>query len=122
MPNFATKEDKAMKKIEEQDIKKPVLRDIKEGGLSIDYADGDVFILDNVKDLTKSETVLLPANRILLCMKGRMQMDINGKTVSAKKFDILMWPPKVILSNQLFSTDFECKIIGLTDKIVQSFL
>lgn len=111
-----------MKRITKQGIWKPAIGDVSDGQFNVDYADGDVFIVDNLKDLSKSETVQLPTNIIILCTQGRMQMDVNGKTLSVKKFDIIMCPPNVIVSNQLFSTDFECKIIGLTDKIVQSFL
>lgn len=49
-------------------------------------------------------------------------MDVNGKPVIVQKDEVLMCPPNVILSDSLFSSDFECKIMGVTDRILQSFL
>ena len=87
-----------------------------------DYKDDDVFILDRVKDLSTSQTLQIPLNLIILCIKGKMQMDVNGKSVLLSKDEVLMCPPNVIVSDQLFSMDFECKILGITDSILQSFL
>ena len=88
----------------------------------ISYNDGDIFFLDEVKDISSSETTCLSANILMLCTKGQMQININGRTVQIRKGDILLCPPNVILSDYLFSTDYECKICLLTERIMEDFL
>lgn len=104
-------------------IKEPILADMKHGKYSIDYTDGEIYILDNVKDLTtKTQNIKLPVHMIILSSQGQMQMQINSRTVMLHSNEILMCPANAILSEMMFSSDFECKICALTDKVLQDSL
>ncbi|MBQ7422498.1 MAG: AraC family transcriptional regulator [Prevotella sp.] len=106
--------------------KEPLLTEVDIDNFSenpiVDYADGDIAIIDNVKDLHEISPYYARLNFIILCQKGRIRFDINGKTLMLRQGEILLSAPNVILDNYLFSPDFECKILCLSDKIVQKLL
>ena len=89
---------------------------------NLDYSDGDIFIIDNMKHLNGTEAVRVDLCIILLCVHGHMQTCINGRNCDVRQGNILMVPPNVILSDQMFSYDFECKMLCLTDAIMQNIL
>jgi AraC family transcriptional activator of pobA len=91
-------------------------------GQYIDYTDGDVAIIDNVRELTQISPMYSYMNFIILCTKGRIQFDLNGTPVTLEENEILLSAPSVVLSNYLLSIDFECKILCMTDKVVQTLL
>lgn len=61
-------------------------------------------------------------NFIAICMAGRVQADMNGRTITIGENQLLICPPNVTFTDFLFSHDFEFKAIFLTNRILQSFL
>lgn len=88
----------------------------------IDYYDGDIAIIDNIRDLTDVAPIYAKMNFITLCTKGRIQFDINDSPLMLNEQQILLSAPYVILDNYLFSPDFECKILCLSDDIIYAML
>ena len=88
----------------------------------IDYSDDDIIVMDNIKQVATPDPIRLQMNTIAACMNGREQVDVNGKTVQIAKNELLLTPPNVVFDNYLFYSDFECKIICMTNKIMQGFL
>lgn len=90
--------------------------------ISIDYSDDDIMIVDNVKQIVDIMPIRMSMNCIILCVNGQLQVDINGKTSRIQKNQLLLCPPNTFMENFLFSVDFECKALCLTNRILQTFL
>ena len=88
----------------------------------VDYADEDVAIFDHVKDFASVYTDNPMTNVIVLCCSGRISLKINKKPIEAKADDVLFCSPNMVLSDIDCSKDFECKILCLSDHIVQGLL
>ena len=80
-----------------------------------DYIDGDLILIDNIKWLPKeSESCQMDMIIILMCIEGKLQIDINGKTHHMYAGEILVCPPHMFLNNYMISPDFDAKIFGLS--------
>ena len=79
----------------------------------VGYTDGDVMIIDNVRHLEEQYQRLPSQNLIILCCKGRMQLDMNGRTLRFGENEVLFSSPGAMLSGFMFSADFDCKILCL---------
>jgi len=90
--------------------------------LIVDYADGDVAIFDRVNDLSSVYPFKPMTNVIALVSQGELKMMANNHEVLAKTDDVLFCPPKTALSDFECSADFECKILFLSDHIIQGLL
>ena len=88
----------------------------------VDYTDGDVMIIDNVRHLEEQYKRLPSQNLIILCCKGRMQLDVNGRTLRFGENEVLFSSPGAMLSGFMFSADFDCKILCLSNRIIQELL
>ena len=90
--------------------------------LMVDYSDGDIVIFDNVRDLSEIKPIKPMTNLIGLCVKGSIVMTVNGKDSKIKEDDILFCPPNVKIDHCIFSEDFECKLLCLSNHVVQGLL
>ena len=88
----------------------------------VDYTDGDVMIIDNVRHLEEQYQRLPSQNLIILCCKGRMQLDVNGRTLRFGENEVLFSSPGAMLSGFMLSVDFDCKILCLSNRIIQELL
>ncbi len=88
----------------------------------IKYSDGDFAILDNIRFLPDIKALKIGFHIIIVCMEGRLQVDVNGDTVTASANEVLFFPSNVILDNYMISPVFECKILCMTDNVVQKLL
>lgn len=86
------------------------------------YYDGDIAIMDNIKDLPGISPFYAKMNFIIICMKGRMNFNANDQPMSIHEGDLLVSASYVILDNYMFSSDFECKVLCLSDDIIQELL
>lgn len=98
------------------------LDDLKNKDHIVDYYDGNIAIIDNISDLTNVAPLYAKINFIVICTKGRIQFDINDTPLILKEAQILLSAPYVILDNYLFSSDFECKILCLSDDVIHAML
>lgn len=104
------------------ELKELSLEDINTSNPLVEYFDGDVAIIDNIKDLTNIAPFYAKMNFIIMCTKGRIQFNINDTRLLLEAKQILLSAPYVILDNYLFSPDFECKILCLSDDIIHAML
>ena len=93
------------------------LKDVREV-----YADGDIVIMDNVRELTQISQLKTQMNFIILCSEGRILLDINGNRRELEKNDVLFSCPDVVLDHFMISPDFECKILCLSERIIHELL
>ena len=103
-------------------LKELELDDLKNKDHIVDYYDGNIAIIDNISDLTNVAPLYAKMNFIVICTKGRIQFDINDTPLILKEAQILLSAPYVILDNYLFSSDFECKILCLSDDVIHAML
>lgn len=98
------------------------IQGIQEVTPNVDYADGDVFIFDNIREISLAQNMKVPVHVILLCKKGKMQMLINERESSMTENEILICPANSYLSECMYSSDYEGKACAFTDKILQDCL
>ena len=86
------------------------------------YSDGDIAIFDYVSDLMQLQPLNPLTNLIVLGCSGTMRLSISGKQVEVRPGSILLCPLNVKLDQVDCSDDFECKVLCLSDHIVQRLL
>ena len=89
--------------------------------IELDYADGDIAIIDDLKDLPDIDAIKLDMIIVLLCVSGKLQLDINSVQYSVYEKDIIIAKPNVIINNCMISPDFSGKIVCVSNKIINSF-
>lgn len=89
---------------------------------TLKYISKDLVIMDKVHLAPKTKSAKSQHNIIVVCIEGRIMVDINGETVMMNKRDVVMVPPGAIIDNYLISPDFECKMFCLSNSILQSIL
>lgn len=104
------------------ELKELDLDDLGNKSQMVGYYDGDLAIIDNISNLTHVAPFYAKMNIIVLCTKGRIQFNINDTPLMLKEHQVLLTAPYVILDNYLFSPDFECKILCLSDDIIHAML
>lgn len=90
--------------------------------LSADYSDGDIIIIDDIKQLPGGDQLQIDMVVLLICVGGRGQFDINGKPHTVNRQEMVVCPPNVLIDNYLISPDFRSKIIGLSYSALQRML
>lgn len=89
----------------------------------ITLLDSDIFFFDNLASLPpRTDSVRTGFNVFTMCGEGKLQLDINGKTVQLHDHEILVCRSNVTLSNFMMSPHFEGAVFGMTDKMIQSLL
>lgn len=90
--------------------------------VEVDYSDDDIIIVDNIRDIVAAEPMRINMNGIFVCFNGTIQVDVNGQQHTYHKNQLVMFPPNTTLENHLFSVDFECKAIMMSNRIIQRFI
>jgi AraC family transcriptional activator of pobA len=54
------------------------MQNVNTGNVHIDYSDDDIAVVDNVRELPNANSMQLDMIMVLVCSKGRLQLDING--------------------------------------------
>lgn len=90
--------------------------------LPIDYYDGDIVILDHVKALNDFSSLRLKNHAIIVCSKGWMKIQTADKTVEIHADDVLLSPQNLSVDHCEFSSDFECKVLSLSEQIIHGML
>ena len=88
----------------------------------VKYYDGDVAIIDDIRNLKDLAPLYAKMNFITFCTAGRIQFNINDRQIQLAEGEVLFSAPYVILDNYLISPDFECKILCLSDDIIHAML
>ena len=90
--------------------------------LVVDYSDGDVSIYDNVKNLKEISPLKPLVNLVVMCTSGSMKMVIGGRTSVVKTNDVMFCPSSVCIDDYNLTSDFECKMLCMSDRIIQTLL
>lgn len=98
------------------------LKYIEIGNYLVDFNEGDIMLLDNVKDLLPFFP-LKPATCVLVvCNKGWQKILSDGREITFGEGNILLCPAKVHTTVFHHSDDFECRVLGITEDIMQQLL
>ena len=89
---------------------------------TVKYSDGEIAILDKVKDPHMLRPAKPLTNVIALVCSGSMSIDINGKQQEVSVGNILLLPPTMKTSNSHCTDDFECKALCLSDHVIQQLI
>lgn len=111
-----------MKENAQPELKELNIEDLNDQNPLVKYYDGDIAIIDDIGDLSNAASYYAKLNLVVICTKGRIQFNINDTPLLLEEHQILLSAPYVILDNYLFSPDFECKIICLSDDIIHAML
>lgn len=58
----------------------------------VDYPDGEVAILDNVKGLQNIDSMKLDLDAVILCTKGRIQLEMGVHPLLLHENDVIVCP------------------------------
>ncbi|MBP5315589.1 MAG: AraC family transcriptional regulator [Muribaculaceae bacterium] len=110
--------------MEEYDKNLYKVADVGDVDIDIDllYSDSDVVLIDNVKVLSEPDKAMLNMNAIAVCIKGKIQLDFNGKHLTFSEGQILICPPNSSLSDFMISPDFEFRIVFVSRRMLQTIL
>lgn len=90
------------------------------------YEDGDIGIYDHDSKTQEPllETGPQKTDRIILmvCVEGRLQVEVNERKLLISSQDILQCFPGVIVSNLMISPDFKGGIICLSQKAIMEYI
>lgn len=90
--------------------------------LIVDYSEGDVVTYDRVKDMIRLYPLKPMSNMIAFCNSGHTRIRTNGHNFDIKAGDVLICPPNVKIDDTSYSDDFECRVLCLSDHIIQGLL
>lgn len=84
------------------------------------YEDGDIVILNNVKDISQADIVNVQVNIYMLvcCIEGSVTTDIGSKHYVANKNDVLLCTPNIIISDMHFSSDYLGVVLCVSTRLV----
>ena len=90
--------------------------------LIVDFTDDDVSTHDKVKDIARLYPLRPMSNLIALCVRGRLSVHTAGRRYEISEGDVLICPPNVIFDSTVFTDDFECRVMCISDHIIQGVL
>lgn len=87
-----------------------------------DYEDGDILLLDDIKEVPSMGTLQVDIVLAIICTEGKLQVEINDRPVLMQKGDMLLCPPKTFVNDYMLSPNFSAHIIGISYRAAQHML
>lgn len=104
------------------DKEKKLINNHEEAVKHADYSDDQILIFDNLKAIAAPSPVRLMMNCLLICVKGKLSFNVNGKPTVLQQNEIFLCPPETSLTDYMFSPDVELKLVCMTNAMMLSFL
>lgn len=95
---------------------------VEASDVNIAYSDEDILVIDSAKEMEEMLPIRLGMNVICLCLRGRVQIDVNGEGMMLNERGLLMLPSNTIIEHPMTSPDYDCRFLCLTNRIVNDFL
>ena len=89
---------------------------------SVDYADNDVVIINDLHNFSKLKIVKVDFLLIIVVKNGRVAMSTNKVEATASSNDIIICQPNTIMNECLFSIDFTAKAVCLSAQTARKLL
>ncbi len=84
-----------------------------------DYSDGDMVVIEHVKESTVGVPIRLNMILFLFCKKGTLEGYTNGNLATMKQGDAAIFLPNSFMESSQISADFEGTIIGLSHNLMK---
>lgn len=97
-------------------------RYVEFSNIVVDYTDGDVAIYVHVKDLKSLYPLKPNSTLIAMCISGSTNLQYDGKEIIIHPHEVFFCPSSVNIEITNTTPDFECKVLCLSDHIVQALL
>lgn len=98
------------------------LSDIDSQLFSVDYQDGDLAILTDIRQIPEFSSMKMGMNVILFCLKGKLQFEVNGRQITVRERELSIVQSHVSVGNLMVSPDFQCRIACMSDRLVKQQL
>lgn len=98
------------------------LSDIDSQHISVDYQDGDLAILTDIRQIPEFSSMKMGMNVILFCLKGKLQFEVNGRQITVRERELAIVQSHVSVGNLMVSPDFQCRIACMSDRLVKQQL
>ena len=88
----------------------------------VGYNDGNIIIIDDIKEVKREHFRQIAVDMFVLvfCLKGEGTIQLNEKSCSIHKNDLIVISPNMIVNNYSISKDFNAKIIGYSVSSIDS--
>jgi len=90
--------------------------------LIVDYAEDDLSTHDKVKDIARLYPLRPMSNLIALCRRGQLRVKSSDSNFEFREGEVFICPPNVDFDEIIFSDDFECRILCISDHLIQGVL
>lgn len=98
------------------------ISDIDSQHISVDYQDGDLAILTDIRQIPEFSSMKMGMNVILFCLKGKLQFEVNGRQITVRERELSIVQSHVSVGNLMVSPDFQCRIACMSDRLVKQQL
>lgn len=88
----------------------------------VDYSEGDVVIIDHLSDFSSVYPLKPKTIFIALCYRGGVSLKLDGKEMTMAVGDVIVYPANVKLEDFQYENHFQCKVICLSEHIIQGLL
>lgn len=105
-----------------QNVNLPDVTAMQPDGNIIKYNDGELVLVDNLRDIPDFTASKLGFNVVAACTSGRLQVDVSGVPVTVGAQQVFICHSHMVLSNIMISPDFECKVMCVSDRLLQGIL
>ena len=96
------------------------IEDLKQYHNRLEYVDDDFVVINEISNMPDSDkAVRVNFLLFIVCMAGRMQLDINGRTYTIQAGGALICIPTMILSRLMFSAGHRISMIGFSTGFLQ---
>lgn len=90
--------------------------------IKVDYLDGDIAFITDIRHIPKFDLVKLEAIRMLICVKGSLQVSLHTGTYTLHANEVLYCGPNALTNDAMGSEDLECWGMFISTRTVKSFL
>jgi len=87
-----------------------------------DYTEGDIVIINSLKELTTTNSLQLDMIIIIICEQGKARADIDGTPYEISADDVIVAAPNIVVDNILMSPDIDVKMMALSYSSLQRVL
>ncbi len=94
----------------------------KNKGIHVGYSDNDIVIIDSIQGFVEIGSAHVSMISIVVCLSGKVQAQMNGKTIVLAQNQIAVIPPNTTVTDLMITPNFELKAMFITNTILQSFL
>ena len=91
--------------------------------VELDHVDGDIAFSDNIGyHSPKPIPFRMDAVRMVLCVQGTLQVEVNSKEYTLQAHDVLCCSPNATIQHCVPSEDLKCNVMALSTRIIRNLI